>query len=374
MTPRVVHVISTAGPHPWFTTLIEDGGADRDGLMVGCVGPAGALQDEMLRLGVETFALGAGSRAGFPLAIARLARMLRAHRADVVQTHLVDGCLVGLAAARLARVPVTIMTAHHSHELPFHGRRLRWPDKLCAGPLSNHIIAPSADVAETMVQYLGVRRQKIEVIHHGFDLTRLDPGRVSGEAVRRELGLEGKVVLGSIGRIYWLKNQEALVRAFAAVDPDATLVLAGPGDPWPLRSLAAELGVEERVVFTGPRPDVPELLAALDAFVHPAIAESFGMVIVEAMAMARPVLSTPVGIAGEIVGTDTGVLARSSSIDDIADGLRTLLQARDRWPAMGAAARERAGGFTAKAMAARYEQLYGQFLAGPTRVVGSDSA
>src|SRR5262245_32485878 len=102
MTPRVVHVISTAGPHPWFTTLIEDGGADREGLVVGCIGPPGALQDEMRRLEVSTFALGASSRAGFPLAVVRLARMLRAHRAEVVQTHLVDGCLVGLAAARLA--------------------------------------------------------------------------------------------------------------------------------------------------------------------------------------------------------------------------------------------------------------------------------
>jgi glycosyltransferase involved in cell wall biosynthesis len=360
--PRVVHVISTAGPHPWFRTLIKDGGAERQGLMVGSVGPAGALQEDMAQLGVDTFALNARSRAGFPVAVVRLARMLRAYRADVVQTHLVDGCLVGLAAARLARVPVAIMTAHHSHELPFHGRRLRWPDMLCAGPLSDHIIAPSRNVAETMVEHLGVDRSKIEVIHHGFDLSRLDPERVSGEAARRELGLEGKLVLGSIGRIYWVKNQEALVRAFAAVDPDATLVLAGPGDPRRLRSLAATLGVEERVVLTGPRSDVPEILAALDAFVHPAIAESFGMVIVEAMAMARPILSTPVGIAGEIVGPDTGILAASPSIDDLAAALRALLQARDRWPAMGVAARDRVSGFTAEAMAARYEQLYGRFL------------
>jgi glycosyltransferase involved in cell wall biosynthesis len=364
MPIRVVHVISSDGPHPWFRSLIEDGGADRRGLMVGCVGPSGALQEDMRALGVSTFALGAASRAAFPLAVLRLARILRAHRADIVQTHLVDGCLVGLAAARLARVPVAIMTAHHSHELPFHGRRLRWPDRLCAGLLSDHIIAPSENVAQTMVEQLGIARTKIELIHHGFDLGRLDPTRVSGAAVRRELGLEDKVVLGSIGRIYWLKNQEALVRAFAAIAPDeASLVIAGPGDASPLRTLAGELGIANRVVLPGPRSDVPELLAAFDAFVHPAIAESFGMVIIEAMALELPVMSTPVGIAREVVDGSTGVLADSPSVDDLRSAINRLLAQRARWPTMGAAARERILGFTAQTMAARYGELYERWLA-----------
>jgi glycosyltransferase involved in cell wall biosynthesis len=363
VSPRVVHVISDAGPHPWFRTLIEDGGAEREGLVVGSVGPAGALQDDMAELGVETFALDVRSRAGFPGATVRLAHKLRALRTDIVQTHLVDGCLVGLTAARLARVPVAIMTAHHPHELPFHGRRLLWPDRLCAGPLSDHIIAPSRDVAETMVSYLRTPRSKIEVVHHGFDLSRLNPEGVDGNAVRRELGLDGDVVLGSIGRLYWIKNQAALVRAFAAVAPDATLVLVGPGDQAPLRELAADLGVGDRVVLTGPRHDIPELLAAFDAFVHPAVAESFGMVIIEAMAMGRPIMSTPVGIARDVVDHETGVLTASASVSDLEKGLRDLLVSQAHWPALGAAASERARPFSATAMAAHYAQVYANLAA-----------
>ena len=94
----VVHVISDAGPHPYFRTLIEAGGLERRGLVVGCVGPEGPLQREMRELGVGTFALGAGSRTGYPGAVVRLARLLRSSGAEVVQTHLVDGTLVGLAA------------------------------------------------------------------------------------------------------------------------------------------------------------------------------------------------------------------------------------------------------------------------------------
>ena len=358
----IVHVISDSGPHAYFRTLIEADRRDRRRLAVGCVGRAGALQEDMRALGVETFALGADSRAQYPLAAARLARLLRARRAQILQTHLVDGSLVGLTAARLARTPVAVFTAHHSHELPFHGRRLRWVDRACAGPLSDHVIAPSREVAQTLVDEAGARMTKIAVIHHGFDLGRLDPDRVSGDAVRAELGLEGALVFGAIGRLYALKDQPALLRAFAtALDgvDEARLLVVGDGDQAPLAALARELGIADRVIFTGPRRDVPAVLAAIDAFVHPALAESFGMVIVEAMAMGRPVLSTPVGIAPEVIATGVnGVLARATGPGALADGLRDLLALRTSWPELGAAARDRVRDFTAERMADDYERVY----------------
>jgi glycosyltransferase involved in cell wall biosynthesis len=362
----VVHVITDAGPHPYFRTLIEAGGLERRGLIVGSVGPAGALQREMRELGVGTFALGAHSRAGYPGAVVQLARLLRSTRAQILQTHLVDATLVGLTAARLARVPVSIMTAHHSHELPFHGRRLLWPEQLAAGPLSDHIIAPSKQVAATLVELAHARPEKIEVAHHGFDLARLDPAAVDGSAVRRELGLDGTLALGAIGRLYALKNYAALLGAFATAfegHGDARLVIAGPGDAAPLARQAERLGIGEQVVFAGPRDDIPQLLAALDAFVHPAIAESFGMVIVEAMAMGKPVLSTPVGVAPEVVKSgESGVLCASSGRADLERGLRDLLSLRDRWAELGLAGRERVSGFTASATVRTYERLYRTWL------------
>ena len=330
---------------------------------VGCAGPPGPLQDDMRELGVGTFALGMLSRATLPLAVARLVRILRAHRAQIVQTHLVDGCLVGLAAARVARVPVAIMTAHHSHELPFHGRRLGWPDKLCAGPLSDHIVAPSENVAETIVRYLGTPRRKIEVIHHGFDMARFAASSSDRSAVRSELGLEGKVVVGSVGRLYWLKNQEALVRAFAGVGTDAVLVIAGPGDPAPLQALSQALGVDDRVLVVGSRADVPALLAAFDVFAHPAIAESFGMVIIEALATGLPTMATPVGIVPEVIDASTGVMAASPSVPDLEAALRGLLSRQGDWAEMGQVARSRVSGFTATAMARQHARLYSRWLA-----------
>jgi glycosyltransferase involved in cell wall biosynthesis len=363
-----VHVITDAGPHPYFRTLIESGAFDPASLAVGCVGHRGALQDDMRALGVGTFALGAACRREYPSAAARLAGLLRRCRAEIVQTHLVDGSLVGLTAARLAAAPAGVMTAHHSHELPFHGRRLLWPERLCVGPLCDHIIAPSRQVADTLRRFARARADKISVVHHGFDLERWDPGKVDGLRIRRELGLEEKLVVGAIGRIYRLKNYPALLRAFTSAFseiPDARLVIVGAGEPDSLIALARTFGIADRVAFPGPRNDIPEVLAALDVFVHPAVAESFGMVIVEAMAMARPVLTTPVGIAPEIVREGaTGVMSGGSTWKDLAAGLRSMLALRDRWPSLGAAAREEASRFKAANMGRRYAELYEAWLRG----------
>ena len=150
----------------------------------------------------------------------------------IVQTHLVDGSVVGLAAARLARTPVAVMTAQGRRELPFHGRKLVWTERLCAGPLCDHIIAPSHDALRTLIRVARVPPEKIEVVHHGFDLERLDPRKADPSRVRHELGLKGKLVFGAIGRLYGveeLRGADRGVRSALADVPEARLVIIGPG-------------------------------------------------------------------------------------------------------------------------------------------------
>jgi glycosyltransferase involved in cell wall biosynthesis len=364
---RILHLISSAGPHPYFELLGAHSDRSRFDVRLATVGSAGALQEDAARMALPTFALGADRRSGYPRAILQLARRLRRERIEVIQTHLLDGCFVGLAAARLARTPVAIFTAHHSHEIPLQGRRLlATVDRLCAGPLCDAIVAPSAQMRDTLVRVHRVPPKKITVAHHGFELDRLDPAAAHGDAVRGELGLDGRTVLTAIGRTYWIKNQEALIQAFARVAPaapEATLVLAGPGDPESLRALGESLGIGDRMRCLGPRTDVVDLLAATDLFVHPARAESFAMVIVEAMAMTCPVVATPVGIAPEVVVDGrTGILSESSEPEGLARALERALAVRDRWGAMGEEARRAAARFPAAGMVRGYEDLYERLL------------
>ena len=364
---RVLHLVSDAGPHPYFELIGAHANRERFDVRLATVGPPGALQDDARRMDLQSFALGARGRAGYPGAVAALSRRLRRDRIDVIQTHLLDGCFVGLLAARLARTPAAIMTAHHSHEIPLHDRlTLTTVDRLCAGRLSDAVIAPSAQMRDTLVDVHRVPPEKVSVIRHGFELDRFDPARIDRDRIRAELGLDGRLVIGSISRIFWIKNQEALLRAFAAIapaEPDSTLLLVGGGDPTPITDLAASLGVAERLVVLQRRPDVPELLAGMDLFVHPALAESFAMVIVEAMAMGLPVVSTPVGIAPEVLADGAaGTLAADATAEGLEAALRQALDSRNRWPDIGEEARRRAQEFRAARMVPAYEQLYLKLL------------
>jgi glycosyltransferase involved in cell wall biosynthesis len=359
--PVVVHLINDSGSHSYFRALIEEGDLSPAATFVGSLSPTGQLQDDMRSVGAGTFSLGASRRSAYPQAIARLTRMLRRLQPSIVQTHLVDASVVGLSAARIAGAQA-IFTAHHSSELPFHGRKLVWADQLCSGPLSDRIIVPSRQAAETLMRFTGTPASKIDVIHLGLDLERFNPERGSPAAVRQEFGFGDAPVFSAIGRLFPLKNYEKLVEAFALIHdriPDAYLMIIGAGDPQPIRRAAEAYGVAEFVVLPGSRSDIPDLLAASDVFVHPSVAETFAQVLVEAMAMALPVVSTPVGIAPEIVETGvTGVLATGPTVQELRAALDAIIALRPRWAELGAASRQRASRFTLRAMALAYEDVY----------------
>lgn len=335
----------------------------RFAMQVASLDQAGGLQEGLQELGIPTFSLDVRGRAGYPAAVMRLARRLRRERIDVLHTHLIDASLVGLAAARVARTPLSIFTGHHSHEVPLHQRRLLFEvDRFAARTLADVIISPSQEMRDTFVDVYRCPADMVEVIEHGIDLARFDPASTDSLAVRSELGLEGKLVFGAISKHFWVKNLEALVRAFAAIvdrQPKAHLVILGIGDGSGLGRLAGELGIASHVHVLAPRTDVPQVLAACDVFVHPALAESFGLAVVEAMAMSLPVVATPVGIARDVIDDGvSGVLIAGTGVDAIETALTRVVEMRERWPQLGAEARRRALQFTPERWVRAHERLY----------------
>ena len=360
---RILHFISNSYPSGYFSLIAQYADHERFEMHVASLDRSGGLQAEMGNLGVSSFALGVESRANYPAAAARLARWLRRHRIDVIHTHLFEASLVGLTAAKLARTRLGIFTGHHSHEVPLHGRRALFElDRLAACRLADVVIAPSQEMAETFLSVYRCQPRRVEVIEHGIDLTRFDPVVVDAGTVRRQLGLEGKLVIGAISKHFWVKNLAALVEAFASLSagrPDLHLVILGLGDRMPLSRLADGLGATHRVSILEPRPDVPEVLAAFDLFVHPALAESFGLAVVEAMAMGRPTVATPVGIARDVIEDEvSGIRIHGMDAGAIEQALRRALASRDRWPAMGVEARRRALRFTPERWVREHEELY----------------
>ncbi|MCW2992072.1 MAG: glycosyl transferase group 1 [Solirubrobacterales bacterium] len=331
------------------------------------LGDGGVMEQELTDRGVSVHVLGARGRRDLPRATASAVGILRRIRPDVVQAHLLDPCLVGLAAARAVRVPVRIFTAHHSHEPESGDHRPTWlADRFARAALATDIVAPSAWMRDRLVGAFAEAPGRVAVVNHGLDMDRWRVDDAHGAAVRSELGMAGGPVFVTVGRPHPLKNLDALVSAFAMIvelEPAARLLMVGAGLE-PLAAQARDRGIGHAVTLAGRRLDMPAVLAASDVYVSAALRESFNLGLIEAMRMGLPVMATPTGIAPEVVSTgETGVLAEGPAVDQLARGLTELLALRDRWPELGREGARRTERFTAPAMVAAHEELYERLVA-----------
>lgn len=296
--------------------------------------------------------------------------------ADVLHAHSY-GYHQTVATARAARFDGTpfVFTPHFHPPWSMEGGRAR---RVLRGAFdrtlgrqvvreATRIIGVSRGEVEEMKRYLPVDPAKVRIVPNGFDAARYREAP-DGHAARRRLGVpEGAPLVLFAGRLASNKGLHHLVPAFAraaAERPDAVLVLAGEDQGWRprLEAMARELGIAERVRFTGHVPDAEyrETLAAADVLVLPSEWEAFGIVLLEAMACGVPCIATRVGGAPEVVEEGkTGLLVRYGDEAALAGALRELLADPARARAMGAAGRERAmSSFSWDAVAARTLDVY----------------
>ncbi len=368
---RVLHLIDTSVVHPYLLSFAVHGDRRRYEYTFATLGSAGPLHERIAQASCRSLALGADARARYPLAGGRLLRFLAGRRFDVVQTHLFDPSAIGLACASAARVPVRIFTAHHVAEWAAAGLgspRAARLDGLVRRRLATQVIAPSEYLRDLLLADPRTAATRVSVIHHGIERGEWQrPGPPPG-TVRAELGIGQDLVVAAVGRISPVKNYPAMVRAFAAVarrHPTLGLLIVGAGATEPLIALARELGVAGQVHCIGGSSRMTELIHAFDFLLHPSLTEAFGLVILEALSAGVPVVSSPVGIAPNLVQTGaTGVLLSGSSEAEIRAGLTEMVELRDRWEAMGREASRRTEAYTSASMVAAHERLYERLLDG----------
>jgi glycosyltransferase involved in cell wall biosynthesis len=206
------------------------------------------------------------------------------------------------------------------------------------------ILANSAASAEPYRVY---SREKVKVVNNfvdleGFDLSRIQP------RLRDECGIPAEApVIGYLGRVVPKKGLDVLITAFARLHPrfpEARLVLVGDNDGGVLRdlraqyqALARELGVGDRVIFTGFRPDIRPYVADFDVLALPSTEpESFGRVLIEAMALRVPSVITAHGGAIEVVSHGVnGLWTTPGDPFELSEALATMLKDPDLRQRMG---------------------------------------
>ena len=222
--------------------------------------------------------------------------------------------------------------------------------------------------------------ERVEVLHNGVDTRALDPARSRNRArMRLSIGVpEGSLLLSAVGRLTEVKNHPFLLRTMATVFPqvpEAMLALVGEGGQLErLQTLSRELNIADRVRFVGHRNDIPEILGATDLLVHTSLMEGCPNVVLEAMAMAKPVIATDVGGTPElVVHGETGLLVPSGDEEALSQAILSLALDRAERLRLGEAGRGRALRlFDRDAQVGKLETFLGR-MAGGWRKQGAGS-
>jgi glycosyltransferase involved in cell wall biosynthesis len=198
--------------------------------------------------------------------------------------------------------------------------------------MTDGAIAVSHSTREFLVRERSVPPERVRLIWNGAPLDEFAPAPPErAQRVRRDLGLpDDALVVGTIGRLNAQKGHRFLVEAAARLlprRPAARVLVAGDGDLMAeLRQQAAALGVADRVLFTGHRTDVPDLLSALDVFCISSLYEGTPLALFEAMAAGKAIVSTSVDGCREVLEEGvTGVLVPPGDAAALADGLDRVL-------------------------------------------------
>ncbi len=336
---------------------------------IGCPSPA-PLAERAAERDVEVLTVQKRGLVDIP-AVILLRRELKGGKLDLIHAHNGRTALSSALAVALARRGRLVVTQHFLE--PAHTARRGAKATLSrlahctVNSRVSRFIAVSAEAGRRMAEREGVPEERISVIPNGIspDLSALRPAA----EVRSALGIPEDAPLAvCVSRLEKEKDVGTLVRAMAGVRrtlPRARCVVVGDGSQRrALEALRDEEGLGDAVLFAGHQPDALSIIGASDLLVLPSLAEPFGLVLLEAMALCKAVVATDAGGPREIVvNGETGVLAPPGDADAMAEAIAGLLSDPETARAMGREGRRRyLELYTAERMARDTLAVYRQVL------------
>lgn len=292
--------------------------------------------------------------------IINLYKIMRDGKYDVVHVHTPVAGVLGRIAAKLARIPVVIYTAHgfYFHEnMSFLSYKLfATIEKIMGKYFTDYIFTQSYEDYKLALDLKIIDKDRIAWISNGVDLNKFNPEniKIDIKSYKENLGItvDSKVIC-FIGRLVEEKGILDLLEAFKYLIKDySNLYLMIIGDAslderdketkQKIKSYLDDTKLRERIILTGFRNDIPELLKISDIFVLPSYREGMPRSIIEAMAMGKPVVATNIrGCREEVVDEETGFLVSVNSPKEIYEAIKRLID-NELIAEMGAKGRKRA--------------------------------
>lgn len=336
---KLLHVADTAshgGGETYLFSLADRLPRDHYAFSVLCPSE-GFLPQRLRKIGVPVIPFEI-PRLLSPATLVRLIRLFRHHRPDIVQSHGARPNFYTALAGRWTRVPTIVSTIHNSlYDYPISSiRRLLYllGERLTFA-LSDQILCVADALAQDLIKRSNREPAKIQVIRNGVDLEVFDPKTVDGSRIRREFGLEQDTpLIGIVGRMTPQKGHRDLLTALVQIRtivPAVRVLIVGDG---PLRDDLVQHvrihGLDNCCIFTGMREDIPAIMSVLNLVALPSLSEGLPFILLEAMAMGKPVVATRINSVCEVVEDGvTALLVPPQAPDLLARAVIALLTNRD---------------------------------------------
>lgn len=297
-----------------------------------------------------------GPRNYFP-GVWRLRKILKANKIQVLNTHSRRDTMLAGVAGRLAGTPLIVRTRHLAIK----------PGSLISYTGVPHRVSTVSDYVRNLLIERGAKADYIATIYSPIPL----PAPVKNSTLRAELGIpETATIVGCVAVMREKKGHKTLIQAMRPLlaRPDVYLVLVGNGEPLleQLKQYVMDLGLQDKIIFTGRRNDIPNVLAGFDLFALATEQEASGTVYVEASAAGLPVIGTDVGGVTEMFQDGiSGILIPPNDVAALTAALTKLVDDSELRQKMGLAGMHdiRQGGkFSTAELVRRTEYYYDKWL------------
>lgn len=330
----------------------------------------GRLAYELKELGINTHVIPESTR--HPLSILKqLAGYFRQNRVDILHTHKYKDNVLGSLSSVYQGIRYRVRTIHGLPE-PYTGWRAakmhmyQVVDRAVNRWLVDRILAVSFHLGMSLVPRFGA--EKVCCIHNTINMEKMRLKGCSPDAKRKLNLREDQFIIGTMCRLTPVKGLDVFLRAARIIRSqrsDVKFVIVGDGPLRdPLGALAAEYGLDKDVIFLGHRNDAHDVLALMDLFVLASLSEGIPMVLLEALALARPVVASRTGGIPEVIEDGaSGLLVRAGHEDEIAQSCIALMDDYDWAQRLGEAGRKTVEEkFSARVMAEKVLEVYRELI------------
>jgi glycosyltransferase involved in cell wall biosynthesis len=324
----------------------------------------GAYENDLKDIGIRVRKIHMKSRLD-PVGLYRLYKFMKNEKFDIVHTHMYRSNTPGRIAAKFAGIPVIIANLHNIDT--WKTKKHFLVDRMLSR-YTDKIIAVSDAVKEFNIKNSGIDPGKFATIYNGIDIEEFNKD-FDYQTKRKELGVEkDELLVGIFARLYPQKGHKHFLEAASKINEiivNVKFMVVGEGPlESELKEQAMQLGIRGKVIFTGLRHDIPELLNIIDVSTLSSFKEGFSNIILESMAAGKPVVATDVGGNREaVINRKTGFIVPPANIDKLANAIIKILDNKQLRIDMGRKAREHVAKFSIQQMACQTDNLYKTSLA-----------